>query len=377
MAAAAQSFAGDYYDGRTAARHEVTVRTTADGLRIRGEDLAEVVWPYEDLALLEEVYRGRPVRLRCGDRPARLSVPDAAILEALAAEAPQLAARNLLGVRHGGRVLAWGGLTLAAIALMAWSLPRLAEPVAALIPVGWEEALGARVVEGLVYDLTGADPEDAFCAGERGTAVLDRLVERLASTVDTPYRFAVRVARAPGRVNAFAAPGGQVVMLSGLIDEAASPEVVAGVLAHEMGHVVERHATEGIVRALGLAAIIGAVTGDAASVGASSAQLGAALLTLSYSREAEAEADRRGVDMLNAAGISAAGLADFFDRLAGEAADGDDESGRRGRADYGGLLRSHPASRARAEAIRAAATGQGPAMSAADWQALKSICRAG
>lgn len=377
MTAAARSFAGHYYDGRTAARHEVTARATTAGLLIRGEDMAEVSWPYEDLALLEEVYRGRPVRLRCGTRPARLSVADAAILSALAADAPQLAARNLLGVRHGARVLAWGGLTLAAIVLMAWSLPRLAEPVAALIPVGWEEALGARVVEGLVYGLAAADPEDAFCDGVPGALALGRLVDRLAAPLDTPYRFTVRVARTPGQVNAFAAPGGNIVILSGLIDKADSAEVVAGVLAHEMGHAVERHATEGIVRALGLAAIIGAITGDAASIGASSAQLGATLLTLSYSRQAEAEADARGVEMLNAADIDAEGLAGFFERLMADKDDGGRADEDRSGADYGGLLRSHPASRARAEAIRAAATGHGPAMSAADWQALKSICRAG
>ena len=372
-------YAGHFNDGETATRHEVAVEPGPTGLIVHHLADGHVShWCYDDLVLVEEVYRNRPARFKNRSAPdARLTVEAPDILRVIADHTPQFARRNLLGVHHGGRILGWSVAVVATLALLVWALPRLAEPVAAVIPQSWEDALGRRVVGDMSRALSARRGGSAFCDNPAGVAALRRLTDRLAQTVDTPYRFTVRVLRSKG-VNAFAAPGGYVVILGGLIDKATSPDEVAGVLAHEMGHVVERDATAGMIRAMGLMAIVGALTGNTSTIGTRSAQFGATLLSLSYSRTVEARADAVGVGMLNKADISATGLARFFESLSpkpkkkSKTAAGDAAKTRRyGLGDY---LRNHPASRARAAAVRAAGTGRGHALNRNEWHALKAIC---
>ena len=109
-------------------------------------------------------------------------------------------------------------------------------------------------------------------------------------------------------VNAFAAPGGHVVVLSGLIDEAKSGDEVAGVLAHEIAHVIHRHPMESLVRAMGLAVLAEALSGD--GLGGTAAML---LAVTAYSREAEAEADATAVALLEGSrGLRSVGLDRFL-----------------------------------------------------------------
>ena len=144
-------------------------------------------------------------------------------------------------------------------------------------------------------------------------------------------------------VNAFAAPGGHVVVLSGLIDEAKSGDEVAGVLAHEIAHVIHRHPMESLVRAMGLAVLAEALSGD--GLGGTAAML---LAVTAYSREAEADATA--VALLEAAGYDPLGLTDFFGRMAGE-------EKRSGAGLIPSYLSTHPPSEARVRMIDNLAAG--------------------
>ena len=131
---------------------------------------------------------------------------------------------------------------------------------------------------------------------------------------------AARKPRFFGRVvNAFALPGEQIVVLRGLIEEADSPDEVAGVIAHEMGHGLELHPETGIVKALGMSAAVLLIFGDSSSIG----NWGAHLLQLSYTRSAEREADVHALRILKAADISPKGISDFFKRLEPFSTDGE------------------------------------------------------
>src|SRR5690606_38593589 len=97
-------------------------------------------------------------------------------------------------------------------------------------------------------------------------------------------------------VNAVALPGGRVLLFNGLLKEAKSPDEVAGVLGHEMGHVRHRDTMTALVRQLGLSVVLGGFNG----------QVGGAvngLLAMSYSRDAERAADAYSIDRLRAADI--------------------------------------------------------------------------
>lgn len=190
-------------------------------------------------------------------------------------------------------------------------------------------------------------------------------MKRLTAKVRAPHPLRVRVV-AVGGVNAFAAPGGQIIILKGLIEAAQSPEEVAGVLAHEISHSLERHPMEGLMRAMGLQLLFGAVTGDFGTLDSAAGNFGQMLVLFSFTRGDEMDADRIGIGLLNRAGIRGDGLRDFFDRLAKSGA---------GAPGLPSLLSTHPVSEERVAQIRALATGRGDAMSPNDWTALAAICR--
>lgn len=378
----ALTFEAHFSDGRTAARRSVSVRL-GEGIlviepQIGDDENQTLTWAYDDLRLADEIRRGRPVRLmNTAQSDARLTFVDNSVLEPLLAVAPHLRSPGVLGRRPGLRVVQWAAGVAAVIAILFYGLPRAAEPVAALMPLAWEETLGKQVLDGL-------NGKYRFCGNPEGVAVLVRLVVRLSGVVHSRYKFRIAVADTD-TVNAFAAPGGYLVLNKGLIETAQSPDEVAGVLAHEMGHVVERHATEGIVRATGLALIVQLLLGDPSGALGAGVAAGELLLSLAYSREAEAEADAVAVDILAAAGIDSAGFAGFLERLsrsagkdhgkdgttpdesAAEETAGDDESDIP-------FLSTHPRSAERAAAVRAAGSPGGPAMSEADWPKLRAIC---
>jgi predicted Zn-dependent protease len=357
-------FRGFFSDGHTAEMRPATLRLGGSALSVtgpKGESLGE--WNYRDLRLLEEVYAGQPVRLRCktaGD--ARVVVRDPNFLDALGRHARHLRGNNMQRSRALPRALVWGGATIATLVGLYFGLPILAEPVAAIMPLAWEERMG-RSVRSQVLAILATNSKE--CMGADGKAALDRLVQRLAASTETRYRFNVLVVD-NSLVNAFAAPAGYIVVFRGLIDKASSGDEVAGVVAHEMGHVVERHGTEALIRQVGMSAILGAILGDASGIGSTAADIGSQLAVLSYGRAAEREADRVGVEMLNKADIRGAGLVAFFRRI------GKDQGG-----DSGGVLRylgTHPPTGERAAEIEAGALGKGPAMTDAEWQALRTIC---
>jgi len=117
-------------------------------------------------------------------------------------------------------------------------------------------------------------------------------------------------------VNAFALPGGSVVVFTGLIKEAKSPEEVAGVLGHEINHVLQRHGMERIVKTLGVMAIAAIVFGDQQGLIGLARQLGIEIITLKYNRDQETEADLTGLRLLHKAKVDPAGMIAFFERLA-------------------------------------------------------------
>jgi Zn-dependent protease with chaperone function len=359
----AAGFAGVFYDGKTAARHEVRVLPQDSGLRIQGPDGAWMDdWPYDEIELLDSAGAGREVRLRRRGAEARLGVTDPGVL-AMAPARLSVAQRRLGRQNHWRRVLPlMAGVCLAA-GLLWLVFPLTVRLAAAVVPVSWEEALGDWALgEALqVFGAFGEGPPES-CESPAGRAALEELTERLAAATDAPYGFRVLVIDVK-MVNAFALPGGTLVVFRGLLDVADSPDELSGVVAHEMGHVIRRHGTEAIFRSLGLSLLVESVLGGAE--GGAAGALGEAMIALSYSRDAEAEADREAVALLRTAGLRADGLAAFFGRLS------------KTQGELPGmleLLSTHPGSAARAEQAAREGGAGAAALTAAEWRALKDIC---
>jgi len=355
-------FTATLYDGLTAARRDVSVSLTPAGIAVAGEDGQPIAtWAYGDLRLVDEDRRTGPVRLRNAgdDAGARLQLADRQALAAIIPRAPHLTQRRRLS---RALVISVSGLVgTAALAGFLWfGLPWAARIIAAAIPVSWEESLGenlyAEVIK--IFAVVG-DGEPNVCADPAGTAALQRLVTRLSPS-QSPYDFRVTVLDV-SVTNAFALPGGHMVILRGLLDFVEGPDEVAGVLAHEMGHVVHRDGTKAMIRQLGMQGILGLFFGGGTPV-----TIGETLLTFSFGREAEADADTAALDLLRGGGIRTSGLGIFFQRLINR------------QGDMAGVLEflsTHPSSASRVRFfLEANVAGGAPAMPDADWQALRAIC---
>jgi beta-barrel assembly-enhancing protease len=117
-------------------------------------------------------------------------------------------------------------------------------------------------------------------------------------------------------INAFAVPGGQVYVNTGLIQAASTESELAGVLGHEMGHVISRHGTEQLSKVYGLNIIGSLALGENPGILAGlAAQVGGTALMLKYGRDAERESDKLAVKYTYAGGIDPRGIVAFFEKL--------------------------------------------------------------
>lgn len=345
---------GRYSDGKTARVVPVVIHLAQQGVVIADEDGAKrAAWRYAHLHLTDPWRPGNgAARFRHGADEARLSVQDERLIKAILAHAPHLHGGRDRDARPGLVAGLVAGLALTLVA--GWYLVDQGAPalVKALISAEDLQGLGDRTAALIV-----GEGEGAYCPVP---PALDALAERLAQAADggeTAYD--LRIANID-MVNAFAMPGGRIVLMRGLVEGAENAEEIAGVIAHEMGHVIERHPIEGFARAMGaqLLLTILAPGGDTAL------GLGGDALLLSYGRDAEREADDWAARILAAAAIDARPLGAFFDRL-GDGGDGDDDDS------LAVFLSTHPAPVARA---RLFTTPGGEAMDAAGWTALRTAC---
>ncbi len=142
-------------------------------------------------------------------------------------------------------------------------------------------------------------------------------------------------------LNAFAAPGGYIYVYTGLIKYLDHEDHFSGVMGHELAHAAERHSTQQLTKVYGLATLIAAVLGEDPGL---IAEIAAGLVSLSFSREAETEADEYSVYYLCETYWAANGTAGFFERLLEEGGAGTPE-----------FLSTHPSSESRVEDINALA----------------------
>ncbi len=359
-------FQGRFANGVTAAVVAVRIELEETGLRLEDEaGEAIVVWPYQGLALIEREHSKGPLALRHDDfANARLTLSfQADFLQQLVRQAPDFDTRPRLVGRNVLQGLALVAATVL-FGLLAYYLVLGASGVVArFLPVSLEARIGVDVANSLGKHLAHVEGTTVrYCAADAGRAVLRDLTQRLAGE-NPKYDFDTRVIDLE-MVNAFAAPGGPVIVTRGLIDFAASSDEFAAVLAHELAHISERHGTKAVIRHYGFSAIFDLFFPGQVEVGfmADAAEL---LLNMSHSRDAEWEADRIGSATLARVGTDQTAFARFFQRL------------RKKQGDFPealSLIATHPRLSERADAAAKAGTGNQPAMSEEAWTDLREIC---
>ncbi|RYU74168.1 M48 family metallopeptidase [Hymenobacter persicinus] len=169
-----------------------------------------------------------------------------------------------------------------------------------------EIALGLQAAPEMAQQYGGIHPDRQ--AGARVEEIGQQIV-RSTKAAQTPYKFQFHLLADENTINAFALPGGQIFITAGLLKNLKSEAQVAGVLAHEIGHVVARHSAEQVAKSqltqgLTGAAAIGMYDPDRPStaVSAAAAAMVAKLVTMRFGREDELEADKLAVDFTPQAG---------------------------------------------------------------------------
>lgn len=226
-------------------------------------------------------------------------------------DSPQMRSLSATQRRQGvGRGIGWiligaiVALPVLLIILFIWQADRIAGAVVARIPIAEEVRLGKDAFADMRTSLPLKDSGPAFDA-------VNELGKRLSQGSKYPFEFHVAHDKA---INAFALPGGVVVVNSGLIAATHRPEELAGVLAHEIQHVEQRHSLRAAFKQLGLRGLWALVTGDVGSsvLGQTALQL----TSLQFSRKDETSADVKGFDALAELHIDPQGMIDFFGTMA-------------------------------------------------------------
>lgn len=351
---------GLLFDGLTSRPWPVTVGVGNGRLIARSQEagpdgapLASLDWPLE--AVREAAYGAGRLRLAREGDDARLIVESEG-WRALAGRPSTRGRKDEVRLVAG---LAAAGLGLAALIFVG--VPMAAAPLANWTSPALEARFGANMEAQLKAPFRP-------CRGDpRGARVLSALGEDLASASDSPFEIRVQAVRAPF-VNAFALPGGAVLVTDDLIAQARSPDELAAVLAHEIAHVERRHAMQAAWRSMGAGLLLDAVVGGGTGAGQQAILLFGGFADQRFTRELEIEADVRAIQLLTARNISTAGMADFFGRMANRR----DDPRLRKAAEW---FATHPDTGERAKRASAAARPGRPALSDADWQALKAVCR--
>lgn len=219
---------------------------------------------------------------------------------------------------------------LLAGAIYRYALPAMVEVAVLVTPPAAARALSSGTLHTLDQAVFGDSklPEARRKQIETAFRELASHAERGADGYNLHFRFG-----GPIGPNAFALPDGTLVLTDELVELAGDDiDGVMGVLAHEIGHVDEEHSLRQLYRAAGTAGLIMLVAGDIGSAGEEILTNGAVLLTLSYSRAAESEADHVSVDLMRKAGRDPASIGRFFALLEEKLKLGDDSS----------MLSTHP-----------------------------------
>jgi predicted Zn-dependent protease len=280
---------GRFFDGRSSAAHPVRV-TARPGSGVELAGFAETrYFPLADVR----------IAARVGNVPRRLEFPGGAACEIddndafdrmLAELGVQRPSRFLHWLESNWSVVAAAALIVVALAALAleYGVPALARRVAESFPPEMDRRLGEEGLSGL----DGHVFTPSTLGAERQRAI-QRLFADMAATVADghEFRLELRASRVIG-ANAFALPSGIVVMTDELVNLAQSDDELRAVLAHELGHVVNRHALRMVLQSSAVALLTLATVGDVSAASTLITAVPTVLLQTKYSRELESEADR-------------------------------------------------------------------------------------
>lgn len=350
-----------FFDGVSSRKRQVSL-ALADALEIVEEGTAPVRWAYDDIRRSDSPVGVLRLASTSAAPLARLEIRDLALATELAARCTRLDEHQT--TRRGvAKIVGWSvAAAVSIVCVVLFGVPLAADRLAPLVP---------KPVERRIGDASEVQVKTIFgrraCEDPAGKAAFTKLVNRLrdaAGLDDDNMTAGVLPSAIP---NAFALPGGKVYVLSALIDKAETPDEIAGIIAHELGHLKHHDNMRGLIYNGGTSFLIGLLFGD---VTGSSAVIFASrsVVEASYSREAETAADTFAIEIMHGLGRSPKPAAELMFRITGKEGGG-----------LTSILASHPLTEDRlARMTKEDRPASGPPLlTDKEWQSLKLICGSG
>lgn len=332
------------FDGRSSRPRPVQLSLAVGGdLQIATDD-GVLRYPTSQLQLAPRLARlPRTLRLPDGGH---LELADDPLLDRWFAQPSAIESLAHRLERHWPSAAAAGVLLVIGVVLFFWQgLPRAADSVARQIPVAVEHAIAEEVMR--LVDRTMLDPSALPEADQaRLREAFAALTEGLPRAAD--YSLEFRAGRAFGP-NAFALPGGRVVVTDQLVELMEDDTLVVAVLAHEAGHHEQRHGMRAALQSSAVVVLVSFFTGDVTGFGSLAVSIPTLLVESGYSRDFEREADTFAVDLLKRKQLPSDSFAAALRKLQSAMPSGDDED------KVSGYLATHPATAERIEAASRAA----------------------
>lgn len=338
-------FKAHFSDGHTARLSQVDGGLDQGIIRLYEGNTLLFECLFTDLTPLEEYQTGKPLRLT-HPTGAVLATEDKEFISCCRVVDKRAQRRKMK--RWIALLIVGVGLSAIVARLFISSLSVL---LSSLVPSNLEVHIGDRLRDGLIQEF-------GECTNKEIQKPLEKLARELAAAGGYQGTVEVRVLT-HHEVNALALPGGRIMIFSGLLEKAREADEVAGVLAHEVSHVVLRHPVKGFLRHIGIASLSKLILGDVSSI---AVDLGTTLTAFAYSRSDEKDADREGVRLLHERGYRSGGLLSFFR-----------ESQKEGDTPFA-ILSTHPSYSARADDLSDLVKEKGRRFDMGDWKRVKYLC---
>ncbi len=300
-----------YSDGKTARLYDAQLSFLSHSLSIRYIDehgFTHVInWDIDKINPTQFGASFQP-KLTYGDFPFETIEVGAGFFEELQSFYPTLKLKNKTN-RHIQKNT-WRTILLAFVIIAGFSalsyfyiVPGIADKVAQSIPVKYEMQLGEQIYQQNMLP---------FTTDSAKTVLANKYFEQMVA--DAPYPVKVTVVDNT-IVNAFAMPGGHIVIFTGLLNQMKHHEELAGVLAHEYGHIYYRHSLRSMARSLANYALLSLVIGDVSGLAGILIDNADYIMSMKYSREMERQADAFAFELMHKNGINPQGMVWLFETL--------------------------------------------------------------
>jgi beta-barrel assembly-enhancing protease len=301
----------NYFDGLTSRSHRVDITFDIEHIKIVNNNESSINlhrWSRANTSL-EDIFNEQYYSLICKDFPdQRIDVPSKEIdLVFLLSYTSSNPTKSII---HKINTSGWMGLLIMSIlaiglfvATYLYVMPAIGELLAGQLPISVEEKLGNEMFTAMSKDMMIDD--------EKST-LLNQYFKELH--YPSPYHIKLHIVK-DKTVNAFAMPGGNIVVFQGILDSMDSHTELAALLGHELTHINHKHTTKSIFRSLSAYLLVSFIFGDVSGLIATITDNTNQLIGLSYSRNLETESDEASIELMRKQGIDMDGMSQLFSKL--------------------------------------------------------------